>query len=98
MEVRNVTGLDYTPLLTHVTVTKNPPITPKEIAEHLSNGVTSEMVNSALEQLGFQVKKHRETPKGQPRSKWILTEASKVFGAMAPNQAEKQQHTGHRVG
>lgn len=77
---------------------KNPPITPKEIAEHLSNGVTSEMVNSALEQLGFQVKKHRETPKGQPRSKWILTEASKVFGAMAPNQAEKQQHTGHRVG
>lgn len=96
-EVRNVTGLDFTPLLTHVTVTENPPMTPKEVAEHLGGGVTSEMVNSALEQLGFQVKKHWETPKGQPRSKWILTEAGKEFGAMAPYQAEKQQHAGYRA-
>ena len=96
-EVRNVTGLDFTPLLTHVTVTENPPMTPKEIAEHLGGGVTSEMVNSALEQLGFQVKKHWETPKGQPRSKWILTESGKEFGAMAPYQAEKQQHAGYRA-
>lgn len=93
-EVRNVTGLDFTPLLTNVTATNNPRLTIPELAKHL-DGATSEMVNTALEELGFQIKE-RWTSRGKPRSKWVLTEAGKQYGALAPYQAEGNEHTGMR--
>ncbi|RKJ96659.1 ORF6N domain-containing protein [Alicycliphilus denitrificans] len=95
-EVRNATGLDYTPLLANVTATNNPRQTVKELAERIGNGTTSEMVNSALEQLGFQKKEHWTGSKGHPRSKWVLTEKGKEYGALAPYQAEGHQHSGMR--
>jgi hypothetical protein len=54
------------------------------------------MVNSALEQLGFQKKEHWTGSKGHPRSKWVLTEKGKEYGALAPYQAEGHQHSGMR--
>lgn len=95
-EVRIATGLDFTPLLANVTATNNPRLTVKELAERIGNGTTSEMVNSALEQLGFQKKEHWTGSKGHPRSKWVLTEKGKEYGALAPYQAEGHQHSGMR--
>lgn len=94
-EVRNVTGLDFTPLLTNITATDNPRLTVKELAERIGGGAKSEQVNAALEQLGFQAKKHWLS-KGQPRSKWELTEAGKQYGALAPYQAQEHEHAGYR--
>lgn len=94
-EVRIATGLDFTPLLTNVTATDNPRLTVKELTERIGSGAKSEQVNAALEQLGFQDKKHWLS-KGQPRSKWELTEAGKKYGALAPYQAEQNDHSGYR--
>ena len=95
-EVRNATGLDFTPLLANVTATNDPRLTVKELAERIGGGATSEMVNSALEQLGFQKKEHWTGSKGHPRSKWVVTEAGKQYGALMPYQAEGNQHSGFR--
>ncbi|MDZ7863354.1 Bro-N domain-containing protein [Acidovorax sp.] len=95
-EVRNVTGLDFTPLLTNVTATHNPRLTVTELVERIGSGAKSEQVNAALEQLGFQTKKHW-TSRGKPRSKWELTDAGKQYGALATYQAEKNDHSGYRV-
>lgn len=95
-EVRNATGLDFTPLLANITATNDPRLTVKELAERIGGGATSEMVNSALEQLGFQKKEHWTGSKGQPRSKWVVTESGKQYGALMPYQAEGNQHSGFR--
>jgi hypothetical protein len=95
-EVRNATGLDFTPLLANVTATNNPRLTVKELTERIGGSATSEMVNSALEQLGLQKKEHWTNSKGQPRSKWVVTEAGQEYGALMPYQAEGHQHSGLR--
>lgn len=96
-QVRIATGLDFTPLLTTVTATQTPHKTIKELAALIGGGATSEFVNRALEQLGFQVKEHWTNRKGQPRSKWSLTDAGKKYGALAPYQAEQNEHSGFRA-
>lgn len=95
-EVKSVTGLDFTPLLTNATATENPRKTPKELAELIGGGATSEQVNSALERLCFQSKERWSNSKGQPRSKWVLTDLGKKYGALAPYQAEEHHHSGCR--
>lgn len=93
-EVRNATGLDFTPLLTNVTATNNPRVPVSELVKQIE-GATSELINTALEELGFQIKE-RWTSRGKPRSKWVLTEAGKQYGALAPYQAEENAHSGLR--
>lgn len=93
-EVRNATGLDFTPLLTNVTATNNPRVPVSELVKQIE-GSTSELINTALEELGFQTKE-RWTSHGKPRSKWVLTEAGKQYGALAPYQAEENAHSGLR--
>lgn len=95
-EVRAATGLDFTPLLTNVTATNNPRLTPKELAACIGVGATSEQVNAALAELGFQAKEHWTGSKGKPRSKWVLTDAGKKHGALATYQAQEHQHSGYR--
>lgn len=95
-EVKAVTGLDYTNLLTTTAATDNPRMTPKELATLIGAGATSEQVNNALEQLSFQAKERWTNGKGQPRSKWVLTELGKEYGALVPYQAVEHQHSGYR--
>ncbi|ROR02112.1 ORF6N domain-containing protein [Delftia acidovorans] len=95
-EVKAVTGLDYTNLLTTTAATDNPRMTPKELAALIGAGATSEQVNSALEQMSFQSKERWTNGKGQPRSKWVLTELGKEYGALVPYQAVEHQHSGYR--
>ncbi|WP_212644890.1 ORF6N domain-containing protein [Delftia sp. PE138] len=95
-EVKAVTGLDYTNLLTTTAATDNPRMTPKELAALIGAGATSEQVNNALEQLSFQAKERWMNGKGQPRSKWVLTELGKEYGALVPYQAVEHQHSGYR--
>lgn len=95
-EVKAVTGLDYTNLLTTTAATDNPRMTPKELAALIGAGATSEQVNNALEQMRFQTKERWTNGKGQPRSKWVLTELGKEYGALVPYQAEEHQHSGYR--
>ncbi|KFJ09152.1 DNA-binding domain protein [Delftia acidovorans] len=95
-EVKAVTGLDYTNLLTTTAATDNPRTTPKELAVLIGAGATSEQVNNALEQLSFQTKERWTNGKGQPRSKWVVTELGKEYGALVPYQAVEHQHSGYR--
>lgn len=95
-EVKSATGLDYTPLLTNAAATDDPRKTPKELAALIDTRATSEQVNNALAQLSFQTKEHWTNGKGQPRSKWVLTDLGKKYGALAPYQAEEHHHSGYR--
>jgi hypothetical protein len=95
-EVKAVTGLDYTNLLTTTAATDSPRMTPKELAALIGAGATSEQVNNALEQMSFQSKERWTNGKGQPRSKWVLTELGKEYGALVPYQAVEHQHSGYR--
>jgi hypothetical protein len=95
-QVRIATGLDFTPLLTTVTATHDPRLTVAQLAERMGSGVASGQVNSALEEAGLQIKERWTNQKSQPRSKWVLTEIGKEYGALATYQAEGNEHSGYR--
>ncbi len=83
---KELTGVDFQPLLTDNTVEEKP-MTPTELAK--IHGVSSgRKMNTVLEQAGLQIRKGKV---------WEATEEGREHSTLDPYQSEHSNHTGYRL-
>lgn len=82
---RELTGVDFSPLLIGNTVEEKP-MTPTELAR--LHGVSPRTMNTLLEMAGFQKRNGKL---------WAATEKGRSHSTLDPYQSEHSNHTGYRL-
>lgn len=82
---RELTGVDFSPLLVGNTVPEKP-LTPTALSA--LHGVTAKTMNAILEREGFQTRKGKT---------WTATEKGRSFSTLDPYQSQHSGHSGYRL-
>lgn len=82
---RELTGVDFSPLLIGNTVQEKP-VTPTELAR--LHGVTPRKINTLLETAGFQKREGKQ---------WAATEKGRLHSTLDPYQSAHSNHSGYRL-